>query len=59
MMIYLIGKWLSNELKKKLEEADLFSILVYGSTDASIVEKEAIFTITFNPSPPGPDKLAS
>ena len=28
-----------------------------GSTDASIVEKKAIFAITFNPSPPGTDNI--
>ena len=28
MMIDFIGKWLSNELKKELEEADFFSILM-------------------------------
>jgi hypothetical protein len=56
-MIDFIGKWLSNELKKELEEADFFSILTDGSTDVSIIEKEAIFVITFDPSPPGTDRV--
>ena len=30
-----------------------------GSTDASILEREAIFAITFNPSPPGTDKIGA
>ena len=59
MMIDFTGKWLSNELKKELEEADFFSILMDGSRDASIVEMEAIFTITFNPSPAGTDKIGA
>lgn len=48
MIIDFIGKWLSNELKKELEETDFFSILMDDSTDASIVEKVAIFTVIFN-----------
>ena len=28
-----------------------------GSTDASIIEKEAIFVLTFDPTPPGTDKV--
>ena len=59
MMIYFIGKWLSNELKKELEEADFFSTIIDGSTDASIVEKEGIFTTAFDPSPPGTDKIGA
>ena len=45
MMIDFIERWLSNELKKELEEADFSNILTYGSIDASIVENEAIFAI--------------
>ena len=59
MMIDFIWRWLSNELKKELEEADFFSILTDSSTDASIVEKEAIFAITFDPNPPGVDKIGA
>ena len=59
MMIYFIRRWLSNELNKELEEADFFSILTDSSTDASIVEKEAIFAITFDPNPPGADKIGA
>ena len=48
MIIDFIGKCLSNELKKELEETDFFSILMDDSTDASIVEKIAIFTVIFD-----------
>ena len=57
IMIDFIGKWLSNDLKKTLEQSEFFSILTDGSTDVSIIEKEAIFAITFDPSPPGTDKI--
>ena len=55
-MIDFIRKWLSNDLKKT-EQSEFFSILTDGSTDVSIIEKEAIFAITFDPSPPGTDKI--
>ena len=59
MMIDFIERWLSNEMKKELEEADYSNILIDGSIDASIVEKEAIFAITFDLSPPGIDKIGA
>ena len=37
MMIYFIGKWLSNELKKELEEADFFNILMDSWTEKQLV----------------------
>ena len=57
IMIDFSGKWLLNDLKKTLEQSEFFSILTDGSTDVSIIEKEAIFAITFDPSPPGTDKI--
>ena len=57
IMIDFIRKWLSNDLKKTLEQSEFFSILTDRSTDVSIIEKEAIFAITFDPSPPGTDKI--
>ena len=56
-MIDFIRKWLLNDLKKTLEQSEFFSILTDRSTDVSIIEKEAIFAITFNSSPPGTDKV--
>ena len=47
IMIDFIGKWLLNDLKKTLEQSEFFSILTDRSTDVSIIEKEAIFAITF------------
>ena len=58
-MIDFIGKWLPNELNKELEEANFFSILMDSSTDARNVVKEAIFAITFDPSPPGTDNIGA
>ena len=57
IMIDFIGKCLLNDLKKTLEQSEFFSILIDGSTDVSIIEKEALFAITFDPSPPGTDKI--
>ena len=39
------------------QQSEFFSILTDRSTDVSIIEKEAIFAITFDPSPPGTDKI--
>ena len=58
VMIDYIAKHLSNELKEHLEQTEFFSILTDGSTDTSIIEKEAIFVITFDPTPPGTDKVS-
>ena len=41
---------LANDLKVALTNANFYSVLTDGSTDASITEKEAIFTIHFDPS---------
>ena len=56
-MIDFTRKWLSNNLKKTLEQSEFFSILTDGSTDVSTIEKEAIFAITFDSSPRGTDKI--
>ena len=40
-----------------LTNANFYNVLTGGSTDASITEKEAIFTIHFDPSVIGEDRL--
>ena len=57
LIIDYIADSLSRDLRKHLEHTNFFSILTDGSTDASIIEKEAIFVITFDPSPAGSDKI--
>ena len=54
-IIDYIPEKLANDLKVALTNANFYSVLTDGSTDASITEKEAIFTIHFDPSPIGED----
>lgn len=48
---------LAKDLKKKLNSRNFFSILIDGSNDVSILEKEAIFVVTFNPNPTGKSEV--
>ena len=47
---------LANNLKDATTNVNFYIILTDGSTDVSITEKEAIFTIHFNPSSNGEDQ---
>lgn len=49
-------KNLANNLKDATTNVNFYIILTDGSTDVSITEKEAIFTIHFNPSSNGEDQ---
>ena len=57
IMIDFIGKWLSIDINKTLEQSEFFSILTDRLTDVNIIDKEAIFAITYDPSPPGTDMI--
>lgn len=39
----ILGDTMEDDLKKELAESDFFSVLVDGSTDCSVIEKELIF----------------
>ena len=53
VFIDYISQSLLNVLKHVLNKVHFYSILMDGSTDVSIIEKEALFIITFDPSPLG------
>ena len=57
IIIKYIADSIARELKCKLETAPFYSVLTDGSTDSSITEKEAIFVVTFDPSPLGSNKI--
>ncbi|XP_065654876.1 zinc finger protein 862-like [Hydra vulgaris] len=52
-----IGLSLSNILRNKLKTRNYFNILIDASTDVSVIEKEAIFIISFNPTPIGKTEI--
>ncbi|XP_065667866.1 zinc finger protein 862-like [Hydra vulgaris] len=52
-----IGLSLSNILRNKLKTRNYFSILIDASTDVSAIEKEAIFIISFDPTPIGKTEI--
>ena len=54
-IIDYISEELANDLKVALTNANFYSVLTDGSIDAFITEKEATFTIHFDPSPIGED----
>ena len=57
VIIDFITDALAKDLKDRLDNANFFSILTDGSTDSSMIEKEAMFVITFDPTPPNSDKI--
>ena len=57
VLIDYIASSLSKELKLWLDKTEFYSVLTDGSTDVSIVEKEAIFVLTFDPMPVGTNKV--
>ena len=57
LMIDYIGKSFARDVKLLIDKSSFFSILIAGSTDASVVEKEAIFILTFEPVPPGSEEI--
>ena len=57
MFINFIGEELGRKLEEKLNEVNFFSVLVDGSEDASVAEKEAIFVQYLEKDPPGKDTI--
>ena len=56
-IIDYISEKLANDLKVALTNATFYIVLKNGSTDVSITEKEAIFTIHLDPSSIGEDRV--
>ena len=56
-IIDYISEKLANDLKVALTNANFYIVLIDGPADASLTEKEAIFTIHFDPSPIGEDRV--
>ena len=56
-IIDYISEKLANDLKVALTNANFYIVLTDGPADASLTEKEAIFTIHFDPSPIGEDRV--
>ena len=52
-----ISKWYEDKLKSVLLNRNFFSVLLDGSTDSSVTEKEAMFVLYFDPTPPGSDTI--
>nr|XP_047129522.1 E3 SUMO-protein ligase KIAA1586-like [Hydra vulgaris] len=57
VFIDYIALSLAIDLKNKLNTRNFFTILIDGSNDVSIKEKEAIFAVTFNPAPTGKSEV--
>ena len=55
--INFIGDELSIQLRKKLSNANFYSVLTDGSTDVAIIEKEAIFVMHFDSKPDNKDTV--
>ena len=45
-------------MKKKLNTRNFHSLSTDGSTDSAVTEKEAFFTLTFNPKLEGSNKVS-
>ena len=52
LFIDFIADDLAKQLKEKLDKRHFYSVLTDGSTDSGIIEKGAIFVMSFNPTPP-------
>ena len=57
VMIYFIGDSIAWDLKNTLKNPIFFSLLMDGSTDASVTKKQAIFVVVFNPTPPKTNEI--
>lgn len=52
VIIDYIAESIAQDLQHKLKKSKFYSTFLDGSTDANIVEKEAFFVVTLDPTPP-------